>query len=234
MPNLTISLLFAAALWASCSSATAAERAAAPKASSAVHCDKDAPGALVARRAERPDKPKGHAIVATLNLKLERAQYIEGSCTAAIVSYSAGHAWLPSADAFVVWNDGTVRLFKPNGIVGSHTFPTKTVRALRGYDLLRAESLGWRPHAAGKRKIYLGLFKGKSDYLIARFDMIEGKTSKTAEILIRATAPISGLGFLGAPDTPEGGIGFVQHAGPNKAWLYSYSWQHGPLLPLKF
>jgi hypothetical protein len=150
-----------------------------------------------------------------------------------ILSYTAGHAFLTFNEGFVFTNNGALERFKTSG-TNVDELPTKTVDGLPSYKLLMVESLGWRPHAAGKREIYLGLFKGKSDYVIARFDMVEGKTSKTAEVLIRATAPISGLGFLGAPDTAEGGIGFVQHVGPNKAWLYSYSWQHGALEPLTF
>lgn len=232
--NLTLPLALVVALSASCSSAADGVRRAASKAPNAVPCDKEAPGALVARPSERPVNSKGHAVVAASKLKRTGAKYVEGPCTKAIVSYSAGHAWLASGEALVVHDDGTVRLFKPDGLVGSHATPVSTLNALAGYDLLMAESLGWRPHQLGKREIYLGLFKGKSDSVIARFDMIDGKPSKTAEILIRATAPISGIGFLPAPDTTEGGIGFVQHAGPNKAWLYSYSWQHGALAPLEF
>lgn len=232
MRRSTLPLLAMAILSVSCSWAVDAKQRSLPTRKLAVHCDPNAPGALAARPNDLKTKPQGH--VPAAGLQLTSAQYVLGKCVNDIEWYSAGNVGLASRQIFVVRDDGTVRLYPPQGLDGDEKVALRGIRGLPGYTLVETESLGWRPHAAGKRKIYLGLFKGKSDYLIARFDMVEGKTSKTAEVLIRATAPISGLGFLGAPDTTEGAIGFVQHAGPNKAWLYSYSWQHGALEPLEF
>jgi hypothetical protein len=232
MRHSTLPLLILAILSVSCSRALDARQQGLGTQRSAIHCDPDVAGALAARPTDLKTKPKGHIAVA--RLQLTEAKYVEGKCVDDIEWFTAGNARLASRQIFQVWDDGTVRLYPPQGLDADESVAVTQIPALPGYTLIETKSLGRRPHPLGKRRIYLGLFRGKSDSVIARFDMVEDKPSKTAEILIRATAPIRGLGFLGAPDTTEGGIGFVQHAGPNKAWLYSYSWQHGPFHPLKF
>lgn len=232
MRSSILPFLVLAILSVSCSRALDAKQPRLATRKSGVFCDPNAPEALAAQPTNLKTKPKGHVAVAPL--QLTEAKYVEGKCVDDIEWYIAGNARLASRQIFVVQDDGKVRLHPPQGLDADESVAVRQIPGLRGYTLVSTKSLGWRPHAAGRRKIYLGLFKGKSDYLFARFDMIEGKPSRTADVLIRATAPISGLGFLGAPDTTEGAIGFVQHAGPNKAWLYSYSWQHGALDPLQF
>ncbi len=162
------------------------------------------------------------------------AKYVEGPCADDIVDFVGGNARLKTDDIFVVWDDGKVQLYPPQGLVGNLDLPTETIEGLPGYRLVMIERLGQRRTPAGDRFIYLGLFKGKSDSVIARFDMLNGKPSKDADIIIRSRSPIDSIGFLGAPDTPEGSIGFVQRVGTGKAWLYAYEWKHGDLAPLKF
>ena len=195
-------------------------------------CNPAERGALVARPNDVIAQPTGHTVLEASTLRLSEAKYVEGSCVADIASFVAGNARLRSGKIFVVWDEGKVLLHPPQGLDSQDTLPARGIEGLPGYGLVTIKRIGLRRTSEGERKMYLGLFRGKHDYLIARFDVLNGKPSRNAELLIRATSPISGLNFLPAPDTPDGSIGFVQHVGPNRAWLYAYSWHHGDLAAL--
>lgn len=190
-------------------------------------CRPHAPLALVARPSDLEAKPANLSVEASAILKLVEAKFVMGRCVPHIVSFVAGNARLSSGKTFVVRDNGTVELYPPQGIIEAHSAPA-TVNPLLGYSLVTSSLIGRRRTENGTRMIYVGIFRGKSNYLIGRFDVINGKSS-SVEPLIRATSPISALGFLPAPDTADASIGFMQSAGPNKAWLYAYSWHHGAL-----
>ena len=192
------------------------------------NCNPQAPDALVARPSDLNSPPANLSIGTSAKLKLVEAKLVQGTCVHDIVSFVAGNARLSSGKIFLVHNDGTVKLRPPQGIDEVHNAPFP-VMSLPGYGLVTSRQIAHRPTENGIRMIYLGIFKSKSDYVIARFDGINGKLSGNVQPLIRATSPISALGFLPAPDTNDGSIGFLQIVGRNKAWLYAYGWEHGPL-----
>ena len=231
MRHLILAASLASVLVIACP-ALASNQSAKPAPRSASACNPEAPGALIARPSDLKTTHAGRTLLAAPKLRLAEAIYVKGPCVHEIVSFVAGNARLRSGKIFVVWGDGKVQLHPPQGLIAQDPLPAREIDGLPGYRLFTIERLGLRRTPAGERVIFLGLFKGKSDYLIARFDVLNGKPSRNAEVLIRATSPISAMDFLPAPDTADGTIGFVQHAGPNQAWLYAYAWHHGDFAPL--
>jgi hypothetical protein len=144
-----------------------------------------------------------------------------------------GHAFLPSDDVLLIRQDGTIKWYPPQGIVERYDLPTKRVESLPGYELVMVERIRLRRTPAGEHASYLGLFKGKSDSIIARFDVIDKKVSIEAETLLRSRAPIASIDFFGAPDTPKGWIGLMERVRNDEAWLYTYEWDHGNLPQLR-
>jgi hypothetical protein len=226
MRRQNLSLLLAALLVASCAGKALHGRTNAAVLT-ADYCDTAAPRALIARPSDMKTSPDGLRLLAASALRLMEAKYVAGPCADDIVEFVAGNARLRSGEIFVVSDDGTVKLYPPQGLIERHALPAGKISGLPGYSLVMTEELGRRSSPAGERKIYLGLFEGKLDFLIARFDVINGRPSRNAVPLIRSTSTITAMGFLGAPDTQEGSIGFVVPVGKDAAWLYAFNWDHG-------
>lgn len=193
-------------------------------------CDPQAPKALVARPSDVKTKPSEHTTIASTLILME-AKYVEGPCVKEIAHFAGGMATLASGDRFVVRDDASIEVYPPmRG--NQQDAAVESGHNLFGYDLRLAKRITqWLPPVAG-RETYLGVFKGKFEYVIARFNVLNGKPSRETEILIRSRSPIATIDYIPFPDAPVGQIGFVQLAGKNRAWLYGYDWRHGGLRPL--
>lgn len=171
-------------------------------------------------------------MVAKSTLALVDAKYVEGPCVDDIEYFLGGHAFLRSGQIFVIRDDGSVKLYPPQGLRGDYDVAIDRIASLPGYKKVMARQVRVSLIPAGKRQSYIGLFRGKSDSVIAKFDMLNGNPLAQANILIRSQSPITSVDYLPAPDAPQGRIGFVQPAGTDKAWLYTYDWNHGDLSKL--
>jgi hypothetical protein len=191
------------------------------------YCDAAAPGALVARPSDVRQTSLNHVVVTPAAFDRPRAQHVEGACVDEIVNFLGGQVTLSSGQSFVVGRDGRVELDpikrEPNRLSPS----IGRVPIMKGYDLLMTDRIL-------PKQTYIGLFKSRSDYVIARFDVLNGKPSSEVDVLIRSKSPISSIDYLPGPDYPGGQIGFVQPAGKGKAWLYGYDWDHSNLRKLSF
>lgn len=192
-------------------------------------CDPTSKGALIAHRSNVAAAPKRHVVLAQSLITLTKAQLVQGSCVSDIKNFVAGNARLSSGLIFEIRENGAVKLYPPQGISEDVTDSIGHVRILPGYKILHAEIVATRASGANIRKSYVAIFKGKNDYLIGSFDVIDRKVSTNVDQLIRSKTPISALGFLPAPDTTDGAIGFLQITAPNSGWLYTYDWRQSPL-----
>lgn len=219
----------ALALPSSCAARTPTQRDRAVVAQASAKCEPQAPRALVTRPSAKA-KPS-HTITSS-TLRPVEEKYVEGPCVSDIVRFNIGHAFLSSGDRLVIQDDGNVEWLPPM-LTDSQRIAIDRIESLPGYRLLTVEWILGSPNGEFGAA-YLGVFKSKSDYLIARFNVLDGRPSKEAEVLIRSRSPIDSIDYLGAPDAPQGRFGFVQRAGTDKAWLFTYEWNHGRLRPLAF
>jgi hypothetical protein len=108
----------------------------------------------------------------------------------------------------------------------------QTIAGLPGYDEVMSERVRLWHTPPRKTEAFVGLFKGTTDYVIARYDLVNGEPSRAIGVLLRSRSPIASIDYLPAPDTPEGRLGIVQRAGHDEAWLSMYDWHYGDLQPV--
>lgn len=194
-------------------------------------CVPEHPGALVLGRSEAASST--HHMVVSSSLSFVRLLLVEGPCASEIAHYNAGGAALYSGERFQFLMDGTIRRYPGSPWSRSKT-PVQTIPSLSGYDLVQSVQTGTWKNPLWTREAYIGLFKGRSNHVIASFELWDGKPSTVVEVLIRSTSPIASVDYLPAPDSPGGRIGIVQPAGADRTWLYTYDWHPGDirLLPM--
>ena len=202
----------------------------------AASCDADAPHALTVRELSAPERRHAHALVAASTLRRPTAYELRGSCAGHVASYLGGQVKLPSGDSFGLRSEaGRLQVIRHDG----NWPPSRTgvdsgnPRHVAGYELLMADRV-MAPDRPDGRRWYLGVFKRRSEYAIARFETLGAKVSEEVEVLIRSNKRISAVDYLPGIDTPTGQFGFVQPVGAGKTWVFSYDWEHGRLRPLKF
>ena len=194
-------------------------------------CKPETPGALVARAPDAKTKPSGHTIIAP-SFRFANATFVQGRCVGEIVLFNVGEVMLSSTERLLVRENGSVDYYPHRRLPEKEEISVGAFENLSGYKLLMAERIwGWGPPEGGGLS-YIGVFNSKSDHVIARFDMMNGRASRMAEVLLRSRIPILGFDYLPFVDAPLGQIGFVQRVGGDKAWLYRYDWHHGRLRPL--
>jgi hypothetical protein len=194
------------------------------------NCEPTAPGALVAQPSVAPTMPRSHTVTTSSKLELFEAVHVRGPCVDEIVRYSLGYIAIGSRGTFFVGQGGKAQWHPPQGLV-EEELPTRSIASLVGYELIMAEPVRRRSRA-GATSSYIGLFKRTSHYLIARFDLTDGRPSQTAEVLLQSRSPIASLDFFLAADTADGWIGLVERVRKGEAWLYGYRWNHGNLRSL--
>jgi len=188
-------------------------------------------GALVVRPPYAKTKPIGHTTVAP-SFRFANATFVQGRCVGQIALFNVGEVMLSSSERLIVREDGSVDYHPHRPLPEKEEISVGAFENLSGYKLLMAERIwGWGP-PEGEGLSYIGVFNSKSDHVIARFDMLNGRASRRAEVLLRSQIPILGFDYLPFVDAPLGQIGFVQRVGRDKAWLYRYDWHHGRLRPL--
>lgn len=195
-------------------------------------CKPGTPGALVGRAPDAKTKPRGHTIIAP-SFRFANATFVQGRCVGEIVLFNVGVVFLASREQLVVRENGTVDYHPHRRLPEKEEVSVGTFANLSGYKMFMAERI-WGWPSEGERLHYIGLFRSRSDHVIARFDMVNGRASRKVEVLFRSKIPILAFDYLPFVDAPLGQIGFVQRVARDKAWLYRYDWHHGKLSPLAF
>lgn len=194
-------------------------------------CDVKLSGALTLSESMNKSRSSPKIHVPSSELSLVDRKDVESPCASEITNYVASQAFVGSGAVFVLRDNRKIDAY-PWKSVDRPKIPARAITSLPGYVVSDAEVVGVRSSSEGKRTIYLGVLKGRVDNKIVRFDVIDGKAPKLAKLLVTTTRPVFALGFLPAPDTTDGAIGFAEQVGPNRASLYSYSWRHGDLDPI--
>lgn len=221
--------LLALTLSSSCAAQSSARKS--HPASAIASCRPETPGALVARAPYAKNKPGVHTNIAP-SFRFANATFVQGRCVGEIALYNVGEVMLFSSERLIVREDGSVDYHPHRRLPEKEEISVGAFENLSGYKLLMAERVwGWGP-PEGQSLSYIGVFKSRSDHVIARFDMLNGRASRKAEVLLRSRIPIRAFDYLPFVDAPLGQIGFVQRVGRDKAWLYRYDWHHGRLRPL--
>lgn len=197
-------------------------------------CVPEATGALVVRASDATTTSKSLTPVASQTLTFVNEKLVEGPCADEIVFFNVGQAALSTGERIVFVNDGRIKLHPRMPLPDRHEVPVEGVAGLADYELVMAEPAWGSPTILNRGQAYLGLFQSELDYVVARFELVDGAPVGGAEILLRSQLPIVSVDYLPAPDGPSGRIGIVQHAGTDKARLYTYDWNHGQLQPLAF
>lgn len=199
----------------------------------ASNCHAENPQALTVQKHDTKARLKGHAVLAPTTVKFIEASHAEGPCADQIVKYVSSNGTLASGQVFAISATEKVQLHPRQGLDTPHELPSRSIRSLAGYNLVMVQRVRLRRSPEGDRASYIGLFRSRTDFVVARFDVLDGKPSREAELLLRSRRPIDSIDFLGAPDWPAGWIGLVEQAGEGEAWLYSYRWDYGDLRPLE-
>lgn len=161
-------------------------------------------------------------------LKLKRFMVLSGACAKTVASYDAQQIILTSGLSFVVQVNGDLDVDPQRRKPERAKLGDVHLTHRAGYDLMMADPILYQ----AKRTSYLGLFKGRSDYVIARFDVAAGRASSDLEVLIRSKKPMISADFFPAVDTLTGQIGLVQQDGKGRVRLYAFDWDHGRPAPL--
>ncbi len=174
---------------------------------------------------------RGHLILGS-NLDFAAVYYVAGPCAGQIVDFNVGQATLASGERLGFPQEGGIRVYSTMPVEPRNS-PVEMIASLPDYRVIMAERVVAAANPDGATLPYIGLLKSSTDYVIARFDLLNGKASKAAELLIRSRSPIVSVSYLPSPDSPQGRIGFVQQSGVNKVRLYLYDWRHGKLPELR-
>jgi hypothetical protein len=175
---------------------------------------------------KRPD----HIVLAPKALKPMEAKSATGPCVQNIRNFVMGQIILSSGATFYSRRDGLER--DPELRVPDRTGPAnQRIDAVPGYRLVMSDRVMGIPSG---QTAYVGIFKGRADYLIAAFAMKDGQFSRNAIQLVRSREPITAIDYFPAPDTLLGRIGFVERVSPTGVKLYGYDWNHGALSQLRF
>ncbi len=219
-------------LSSSCAAQTAVQQARGAPAQASTNCEPQAPGALVARPPHVKTKPSGHTVVAS-TFRFASARFVQGPCASEIVLFNVGEAFLSSTERLVIQENGSVKYYPRYPLPEKEDVSFNSIEDMPGYELVMAERILTSPTPGGGQA-HIGLFRGESDDVIARFDLLNGKPSRGVERLLRSQSSIVSFDYLPSPDTQGGRIGLVQRAGEDKAWLYTYDWDYRRLRPLTF